>query len=90
VCGITGRCYTYRDVVRLVRAYSYHLVREGLQKGQVLAIVLPNLPEYPIAFLGALSAGLSVCPVSHMYKSGNILPSCRKIEILKFRIVDPN
>lgn len=36
----------------------------------MLAICLPNIPEYPIAFLGSVEAGLTITTVNPMYTAG--------------------
>ena len=40
------------------------LIKNGLKKGDVVGINLPNIPEYVIAWLGALKAGCVVSGVS--------------------------
>lgn len=41
-----------------------------LQDRNVIAVLLPNIPEYPICILGALEAGLIVTPINHLYTAG--------------------
>jgi len=53
----SGRSYTYRQIVDGVRSLAAGLHSRGFRKGDVLAIMSPNLPEYPIAFHGVASAG---------------------------------
>jgi acyl-CoA synthetase (AMP-forming)/AMP-acid ligase II len=53
----TGRSYSYGEIARHVRQFAASLNRRGFRKGDVLAILSPNLPEYPIAFHGVASAG---------------------------------
>ncbi|KAL7286409.1 hypothetical protein TKK_0019359 [Trichogramma kaykai] len=66
-CGVTGRKYTYAQA----RDYSSYIARSlldmGLKPGDVLAIILPNLPESPIAFLGCLEAGIVITSVNPIY-----------------------
>ncbi|CAB0040169.1 unnamed protein product [Trichogramma brassicae] len=69
-CGVTGRKYTYAQA----RDYSSYIARSlldmGLKPGDVLAIILPNLPESPIAFLGCLEAGIVITSVNPIYTVG--------------------
>ena len=44
----------------------------GAQKGQVLAMFLPNCMEFPIVFGGATNAGLPVTTMNPIYKSTEI------------------
>ena len=45
----------------------------NIKSGSVVALVLPNLPETPIAFLGCLEAGIIVTTVNPIYTSGTII-----------------
>lgn len=42
----------------------------GLKNGDVVALILPNLPESPISFLGILEAGLVCTTVNPLYTVG--------------------
>jgi acyl-CoA synthetase (AMP-forming)/AMP-acid ligase II len=53
----TGRSYTYGQISGGVRRLAAGLHARGFRKGDVLAIMSPNLPEYPIAFHGVATAG---------------------------------
>src|SRR5258705_876643 len=58
VDGPTGRTLTYRQIVDGARPAAPGLAKRGFGQGDVLAIYLPNLPEYAIVFLGvAMAAG---------------------------------
>jgi acyl-CoA synthetase (AMP-forming)/AMP-acid ligase II len=55
--GLSGRTITYRELVGGARLAAGGLAARGLQPGEVFAIYCPNLPEYAVAFYGALLAG---------------------------------
>ena len=38
----------------------------------MVAALLPNIPEYPILFMGAAEAGLVVSPLNPLYTTGEI------------------
>jgi acyl-CoA synthetase (AMP-forming)/AMP-acid ligase II len=57
VDGPTGRTLTYAQLAVDVRRMAVGLVRRGMKKGDMFAILLPNLPEYATAFLGVAAAG---------------------------------
>ena len=53
----TGRSVTYRELVRNVYRCAGALAVRGLRKGDVFALLLPNIPEFANAFYGVLAAG---------------------------------
>jgi acyl-CoA synthetase (AMP-forming)/AMP-acid ligase II len=53
----SGRSYTYGELSAGVQRLAAGLSARGFHKGDVLAIMSPNLPEYPIAFHGVAMAG---------------------------------
>ena len=55
--GLTGRTFSHGEMHRAARNVAAALVQRGMRKGDVFAIVCPNLPEYGIAFHGAAMAG---------------------------------
>ena len=67
VCGETGREYTFNEIDELTSKFSSSLRRHGFQRGDVLAIVSPNLPEYATVLFGSLAAGGSVCTCNPTY-----------------------
>ncbi|MGZ5342152.1 MAG: AMP-binding protein [Solirubrobacterales bacterium] len=55
--GPTGRELSYGELERSVRALAAGLAARGFAKGDVLGVLMPNLPEYAMVFHGAASAG---------------------------------
>ncbi|HEY0654830.1 MAG TPA: AMP-binding protein [Chryseosolibacter sp.] len=63
-----GARLTYAQVDDLARNFAAYLQQElKLQKGDRIAIQMPNLLQFPIAFLGALRAGLIVVNTNPLY-----------------------
>ena len=63
-----GKVLTYGDIDRLSRDFAAFLLHEfQLKKGDRIAIMLPNVLQYPIAIFGALRAGLTVVNTNPMY-----------------------
>lgn len=63
-----GKTLTYDDVDRLTAHFAAYLVHDlGLQKGDRIAIMMPNLLQLPIAMFGALRAGLIVVNTNPLY-----------------------
>lgn len=63
-----GKSYTYREIDDLSRAFAAYLQTTlGLQKGDRIAIQMPNCLQYPVAMFGALRAGLIVVNTNPLY-----------------------
>lgn len=50
--------------------FSSALTRMGFSKGEVMGVVSPNVPEFPIAVFGASGAGMPVALVNPAYTAG--------------------
>jgi long-chain acyl-CoA synthetase len=59
-----GATLSYREVDERSTDVARGLRALGLGHGDVLALALPNLPEFVIAYFGALKAGVIVMPLS--------------------------
>ncbi len=63
-----GTSLSYRELDARSRAFGAWLQqRAGLKPGDRIAIMLPNLLQYPIAMFGALRAGLVVVNTNPLY-----------------------
>ena len=63
-----GRTISYGDLDRLSAIFAAFLVNDlKLAKGDRIAIMLPNLLQYPIAIMAALRAGLTVVNTNPLY-----------------------
>jgi len=63
-----GVTLSYGDLDRLSQEFGAYLQHEiGLNRGERVAIMLPNLLQYPVALFGALRAGLVVVNVNPLY-----------------------
>ena len=59
---------TFGQLAKDVDAFSAYLqTKLGLKKGDRLAVIMPNLIQYPIAVFGALKAGLVVVNINPLY-----------------------
>ena len=63
-CRIGGNTTTYRELDDLSGRAAAGLRSAGLAPGQVVALQLPNIPQFLIAYFGALKAGLVVLPLN--------------------------
>lgn len=62
-----GKQMTYNEVDTLSRHFAAYLQSLGLQKGDKIAIQMPNVLQYPVAMFGALRAGLTVVNTNPLY-----------------------
>jgi len=62
-----GQIMTFRKLEERSRAFAAYLQGVGLKKGDRIALMMPNLLQYPIALFGALRAGLIVVNVNPLY-----------------------
>jgi len=67
-----GAKRTYASLYRDVRRFAAALQRLGVRKGTRVAIVLPNCPQFLIAFWGALEAGATVVPTNPLYTAREV------------------
>jgi len=64
VCRFGGNPTSYRELDEQSGRLAAGLQAAGLAPGQVVAVQLPNLPQFLIAYFGALKAGLVVLPLN--------------------------
>ena len=62
-----GKRISYQVVDEASRALATWLQAQGLQRGDRVAIMLPNVPQYPVAAVAVLRAGLVVVNVNPLY-----------------------
>jgi long-chain acyl-CoA synthetase len=62
-----GRTIGFGELERLSRAFGAWLQAKGLAKGARVAIMLPNVLQYPVALYGTLRAGCTVVNVNPLY-----------------------
>ena len=54
------RAFTFGQIDDLSRAFAAYLQSSGLGVGDRVAVMMPNLPQYPVAVAGILRAGMVV------------------------------
>jgi long-chain acyl-CoA synthetase len=62
-----GRSITYRELDQLSRDFAGYLASLGLAHGDRVALMMPNILQYPIALFGALRAGMTVVNTNPLY-----------------------
>ena len=67
-CHNLGRTMSYAELERLSRDFAAFLqTLPGLASGERVAIMSPNVLQYPVALLGILRAGMTVVNVNPLY-----------------------
>jgi long-chain acyl-CoA synthetase len=62
-----GKEVSYGETDSLSRAFAAYLQGLGLAKGDRVAIMMPNVPQYPVAVAAILRAGFVVVNVNPLY-----------------------
>ena len=67
-----GAKITYRELNEAVNHFAAALQHYGLQKGDRVAVMMPNCPQYVIAYYGTLRAGGVVVPTNPIYTAHEV------------------
>jgi long-chain acyl-CoA synthetase len=62
-----GKGFTFSQIDEQSRALAAYLQSQGLEKGDRVAIMMPNVPQYPVAVAAIIRAGLVVVNVNPLY-----------------------
>jgi long-chain acyl-CoA synthetase len=62
-----GKAISFREVDQASAAFAAWLQAQGLVKGDRVAVMMPNVPQYPVAVAAILRAGLVVVNVNPLY-----------------------
>jgi long-chain acyl-CoA synthetase len=62
-----GKELTYADLDRMTRDFAAWLQSKGLVKGDRIALMMPNILQYPVALFGAMRAGMVIVNTNPMY-----------------------
>jgi long-chain acyl-CoA synthetase len=63
-----GQTLTFADTDKLSRSFAAYLQRKlGVRKGDRIAVMLPNIPAFPLAMMGIVRAGAIQVNVNPLY-----------------------
>jgi long-chain acyl-CoA synthetase len=62
-----GKSITFAELDSLSKNFAAYLQNSGFKKGDAIAIMMPNLIQYPVALFGILRAGMTVVNVNPLY-----------------------
>jgi len=62
-----GKTITFRELDHLSAAFGAYLQANGCEKGTRVALMMPNILQYPVSLFGTLRAGCTVVNVNPLY-----------------------
>jgi long-chain acyl-CoA synthetase len=84
-----GTTLTYGDLDRMSSQFAAYLIHElGLKKGDRVALMMPNLLQYPIALMGILRAGMVVVNTNPLYTPRELRHQMKDSGALAIVVVD--
>ncbi|HTA65482.1 MAG TPA: AMP-binding protein, partial [Xanthomonadaceae bacterium] len=84
-----GTTLTYGDLDRMSSQFAAYLLRDlQLKKGDRVAIMMPNLLQYPVAIMGILRAGLIVVNTNPLYTARELRHQLKDSGALAIVVVD--
>lgn len=69
-----GASLSYGELDRLSDALAAALVAQGVKKGDRVALMMPNCPQFVLGQLGAWKAGAIVVPINPLYTEDELPP----------------
>ncbi|MGZ4507579.1 MAG: 4-coumarate--CoA ligase family protein, partial [Blastococcus sp.] len=70
--GLKGDVITHGQLAAYVDRVAAALHAKGLRKGDVVAVLCPNTPWYPVVFHGIAAAGCVMTPINSLYTAHEI------------------
>ena len=67
-----GRDFTYAEVDDISSRFASAVLSLGMKRGDRVAILLGNVPQYVFTFFGTLKAGATVVNNNPLYKEGEL------------------
>lgn len=67
-----GSRFTFADIDELSDRFAAFLMAEGVGMGERVAVMLPNCPQFVMAFYGILKAGCVHVPVNPMFREAEL------------------
>jgi long-chain acyl-CoA synthetase len=69
---LDDRCLTYAELDGATARLAGWLRGEGIRPGDRIGIMLPNVPDFAVAYYGALRAGAAVVPMNVLLKQREV------------------
>ncbi|RNF38240.1 long-chain-fatty-acid--CoA ligase [Planococcus salinus] len=82
------KSYTYSELAERINKAANLFASEGVGKGDRVALMLPNCPQYPISFYGAIACGATIVQLNPMFQSAELLHILNDSEAKALVILD--
>ncbi|XP_077971090.1 putative 4-coumarate--CoA ligase 2 [Styela clava] len=69
---IEGKQLTFRQLYNQIQSCGRFIQKQGINKGDVVGLIVPNCLEYVIAMMGVISCGAVISPCNPSYKEGEM------------------
>ena len=79
--SLLGIDYSYSKVNDMANRFATALIELGVKKGDRIAIFMPNLHQFVIAFFGILKTGATVVPISPLYGPSDLEKTIKNIDL---------
>jgi long-chain acyl-CoA synthetase len=83
-----GKSITFAELDQLSRQFAAYLQGSGLKKGDSVAIMMPNLIQYPVALFGILRAGMVVVNVNPLYTARELKHQLKDANVKTIVIIE--
>jgi len=84
-----GKLKSYKTALEEINRLAYSFKKLGLEKGDRIAVLLPNCPQFYITFFAAQSIGVIFTSINPLYSAAeisNILSDCKPKMIVTLRM----
>ncbi|MBT2570720.1 long-chain fatty acid--CoA ligase [Planococcus sp. ISL-110] len=82
------KTYSYKELNAAIEHFAKKFYGMGIRKNDRVAIMLPNCPQYPISFYGALSCGATIVQLNPMFQAAELLHILNDSETKALIILD--
>nr|XP_039266525.1 4-coumarate--CoA ligase 1-like isoform X2 [Styela clava] len=69
---VEGKQLTFRQLYKQIQSCGRFIQKQGIHKGDVVGLIVPNCLEYVIAMMGVISCGAVISPCNPSYKEGEM------------------
>jgi len=84
ICGMSGQTLTYKQLFDQAEQLGKSLQQRGYRKGDMAAILAPNIPEYIVTILGCAYAGLAITLINPLMQAHEVEDQLRTTHTVVF------